>query len=552
MFFPLAPAGVAVYPPLLLVAPRLLTLLALVILGAGAARLLGLDHLLVWHDEVFTLIRVFGYRHDEVQSALFSGQILTPADLLRFQHPDPAHTWLDTFKALAEHPEHAPLYYLTARLATMLPLDPVTAVRGASAIFGVLLIPAVYWLTRELGARGLTPWIAAALVACSPLQLLYAQEARQYALWLLMLIAASAALTRALRHETRADWWLYAACMTLGLYSHLLFALMLPVHAVYALRVRFDGSGPPQPIVQTARRWSLTIGATLILFTPWLWVIATQPDRIEDFTSWMLRPISLADLLAAWTQHLTQTFVDLGPQPLPGSSLLLIPVAWALWSFSRQAPRPSVWLLTLIALTYASVVLGPDLFQGGSRSLHARYVLPALLSIQIMVAWVIGDAIAARTNSLKWRLGLGALALLVGLGGLSQLAIQRADTWSTKHFSARNGDIAHIANACTECGRRAAQTLIVVSDSGVGTGEAISLAYRLEPGVRIWGEPSSQPPVIPVGFAPIIALTPSDRLRHALGAEWRPTSLAGTWQWLTADAATTDSLDLSDHREPLQ
>ncbi len=536
MLSPLAPAGVAGYPPLLFVAPRLLTLLSLVILGAGAARLLGLDHLLVWHDEVFTLIRVFGYQHGEVQAALFSGQILTPADLLRFQQPDPAHTWLDTFRALAEHPEHAPLYYLLARLATALPLDPVTAVRGVSAIFGVLLIPAVYWLTRELGARGLTPWIAAALVACSPLQLLYAQEARQYALWLLLLVAASAALTRALRRETRADWWLYAVFITLGLYSHLLFALMLPVHALYALRVRFDGSNQPGQFVRLVRRWSLAVGVALLLFSPWLWVIATQPDRIGDITSWMRHPVGLDDLFASWVRHLTHTFVDLShepsQQPLPGSGLLLIPLAWAIWLFIRQAPRPAVWLLLLTALVYLGIVLGPDLLQGGSRSRQVRYALPTLLAVQIMVAWVIGTAIAAESGALARRLGLGVLALLLGLGGLSQLAIQRADTWPTKQFSTRNGEIARIANT--------ANTLIIASDGAVAIGEAISLAYRLAPQIRIWGEPQNRPFMLPEGFADCIALTPSDRVQAALGSTQTLTALAGTWQWFAVSGPQAD------------
>ncbi|WP_295404401.1 glycosyltransferase family 39 protein [uncultured Thiocystis sp.] len=508
---------------------KLLIGLLFVILCAGAARLFGLDHLLVWHDEVFTLLRVFGYRHDEVQTAIFSGQLLTPDDLLRFQRPDPAHTWSDAFRAFAGHPEHAPLYYALARLATALPLDPVSAARGVSAVCGILLIPAVYWLTRELFGRGLVPWIAAALVACSPLQFLYAQEARQYALWLLLTAASSAALARAMRRELRADWWLYGLFMTLGVYAHLLFVLTIPVHALYGLPVSRAGGVQAGRL---ARRWGSAVGVSLMLFTPWLWVIATQPGRVGHFTQWMQRPVGIGDVLAAWALHPTRTFVDLTPTPVLWWSLLIVPLVWALARFVRRAPRPAVWLLVAMALTYIGVTLGPDLLLGGSRSLHARYALPALLAIQIMVAWVIGTAIAAPSGAWSRRSGLIALALLVGLGGWSLFAIQRAATWSTKNFSANNADIARIANASDS-------TLIVASDSGVALGELISLAGRLDPRVRLWGQPWDQPITVPAGFATLIALTPSDQLRDAIGPEWSLTPLAGTWQWFAVEPRRT-------------
>lgn len=521
-------------------APELLTVLALVILAASAARLLGLAHLPVWHDEAFTLIRAFGFGHDEVQSALFSGQLLTPEALLRFQLPDPERTWSDTVRALIEHPEHPPLYYLLARLATALPIAPLNAVRGVSALCGILLIPAVYWLTRELFGRGLTPWIAAALVACSPLQLLYAQEARQYALWLLLLVAASAALTRALRHDRATDWWRYGFLATLGLYTHLLFMPMLLAHALYGWLAYRSDAQRSRPFGRLARRWTIAMGVALLLFVPWLWVIASQPERIGNLTDWMRHPVSSGSLFMAWAEHCTRAFVDLTPHPTHWQSFLLLPLGWTLAYGIRHAPRPGIWLLLFMLLVYGGIALAPDLLLGGSRSLHVRYVLPALLAMQIIVAWVIGMALDASANSWRRRGGSIALALLIGGGGLSLLAIGRAETWSTKHFSASNGEIARIANAATAPAAGAA-TLVVAGNSGVATGELISLAYRLDSGVRLWGQPAARSSPVPAGFAQVIALTPTDRLRDALGRERTLTPLAGTWQWFAVAPSDTAS-----------
>ncbi|MBK1720953.1 glycosyl transferase family 39 [Thiocystis violacea] len=516
---------------------RLIALL-LVIAAVAALRLLALDHLLVWHDEVFSLIRVFGYDQADVQARLFSGQLLNPDDLLRFQHPDPRHGWRDTLAALSEHPEHAPLYYLIARLAVELPIAPVAALRGVSAVFGLLLIPAVYWLMRELFGRSLAPWVAAVMVASSPLQFLYAQEARQYALWTLLVVASSAALSRAMRRNSAGGWWTYALLMTLGVYSHLLFLLMLPVHAGYGLyRLLAQPDAAISP-ARTARRWAMATGGALLAFTPWLWVMARRHDRVDHYTAWMQRPVGLEDILTAWGHHLTELFVDLGPSPEPGWLLLLLPIAWLTLRALRRAPGAGVAMMLLILLAYVGLVLGPDLLLGGSRSLHARYALPALLAVQLMVAWSIGDAMRLGPRSLQGRLALASLVVLVALGVLSQAAIIRADTWSTKNFSAHNIEIARRANA-------GHATLILASESGVSTGELMSLAYHLRPGVRIWAEPPGQDVRPPLDGDLIIALTPSGRLRKALEKRGTLTAIPDTWQWFEASqpraSTTTDS-----------
>jgi uncharacterized membrane protein len=500
--------------------------MAAVIVTASAARLAGLDDLLIWHDEAFTLIRVLGYSQSDVQTGLFNAQLLTPAEVLRFQQVDPGLGWADTWRALAQHPEHAPLYYALGRAAVALPLDPVTALRGTAAVFGLLLPLTVFWLMRELFGRGPVPWVAAALIACSPIHFLYAQEARQYALWMLATVAASAALQPALRRGRRGDWWLYAACVTVGLYAHLLFVVLLPVHAAYAWLVRAKESGSLlRPRGLPARQWLLAVGASLVLFLPWILVLVTRFDRAVHYTAWMERPIGTLQIFAEWGRHLFRAFVDLIPAapPLP-LLILLIPLAWALYVYLRYAPRPAVWLLPLLALAYIGIVLGPDLLFGGSRSGHARYALPAVLSVQLMAAWTIGHGLTAGTARAR-RIAAGALAVLLAAGGLSIWRIQQAETWWTKNFSSDNAEIARAVNA-------ADRPLVAASPSGVGTGELISVAYHLQPHVRLWGSAADASPALPTGFGDLFLLTPSEALRRSVAPGRRVEPFAGSWQWL--------------------
>ncbi len=508
------------------------------IIAASLLRLWDLDRLVVWHDEVFTLLRVFGFPQPEVEGAIFSHRLFDPAFLLHFQGPDPRYGWWDALRAFMEHPEHAPLYYVLAKVASLLPVDAVTAARGVSAIFGVLLAPAVYWLMRELFGRGPAPWVAALLAACSPTHFVYAQEARQYALWTLTAVVATAALVRALRRRQTRDWWLYGSLCAIGLWSHVLFALLLPIHAAYGL-LACRG----RTLAGPARSWTLAAGGALAVFLPWLLVLTIHHERATYYTTWLARPISGVRMAIEWAIHLPRLFLDLNQPGLGLQTLLLIPLAWALVRFLRRAPRPAAWLLLAIAAVYTAAILVPDLLFGGSRSMHVRYALPSMLAIQLMVAWVIGDALASPSLAAR-RLAAGALAVLLAFGALSLAAIERADTWWNKKYSAENWKLARELNA-------RAHPLVLASGSGVAIGELISLAYQLDDRVRLWGERwGNATPPPGSGFDAPVVLTPSLELLTFLGREHRLVPFDGTWQWLQAEplpgaqaaepAATTD------------
>ncbi len=479
----------------------------------------------MWHDEVFTLVRVFGHPA-ELWETLFSGRLLTPDEILVFQWPNPAKSWGDTLQALAEHPEHAPLYYLLGRVTAMLPLDPVTALRGTSAVFGCLLPIGAFWLMRELFGRGPVPWVAAAFVAISPLHFLYAQEARQYALWTLLVLTSSAALQHALDRNRPRDWWLYGLMTTLGLYSHLLFALMLPVHAAYL----WLGAAPSSDLRRRVqelpiRSWLLAVGVASVLFLPWILVLFAGFGATVGHTEWMDRAVGAQRNLLAWAGHIVRAFLDVSPnpQPPPVSLWLLVPAAAGLFFYLVRAPRPRLWLLVLIALAYLGVVLGPDLLFGGSRSLHVRYGLPAVLAVQLMLAWVLGTALARRGTSRI--VAAVVLAVVMVLGGYSQWRILSAETWWNKHFSAWNPEVARTVNALE-------RPLVVVSPSGVAAGELVSLAYRLGDHVRILGYGShDEPPTRRDDFGGLVLLLPSEELRASVGPDTMLEPIAGTWQW---------------------
>jgi uncharacterized membrane protein len=376
---------------------------------------------------------------------------------------------------------------------------------------------------RELFGRGLIPWVSATLIACSPLQYLYAQEARQYALWTLLVVASSAALQRALRRNSAAEWWAYGILVALGLYAHLLFVLMIPVHALYVyLTERFDR----ERLISLAGRWAIATAAAVVAFVPWLVVVLAKVELVGHYTKWMTAPRGLDEIATAWGQHLVRMFLDLSPEKISGGWVLLLPIVWALAHFMRRASRPAAWMLILIALVHVATVLGPDLLLGGSRSLHVRYALPGILALQLMVVWVIASAIQGKEAKTRL-LGSSAAVLAVALGVSSLVAIQHANTWWNKNLSAKNGEVARILNADD-------RPLVVASDLGMSSGELISLAYLLDDRARIWGAPDEKATNFPTGFGEMIALTPWFEFKPHLEKDYELVAVAGTWQWFRA------------------
>ncbi|MCU0834864.1 MAG: glycosyltransferase family 39 protein [Chromatiaceae bacterium] len=499
----------------------LLLIAAAAVLAGALARPYDLERMVVWHDEVFTAMRVFGNSQAEVGQEVFSGHERPAADLLAYQRPSPGRAWTHTLSAFKEHPEHAPLYYTLAWLAAALPAEPIAALRGTSAVLGVLLIPAVFWLARELFRDPGAAWVAAALVAISPLHLLYAQEARQYALWTVLVAAASAAFLRALRRGGRADWALYAVLAALGLWSHALTVLAVAAHGAYGVLT----AGGRAALSRFLRAWGAALGLAVLLFAPWLWVMVAGAEEVQRFTGWMQRPISAERIAEAWGMHLVRVFADL---PAAGRWLLLglLPLTWVLWRLGRGAPARVTLFLGLLLAAFASAMLLPDLVLGGSRSLHPRYVLPGFLALTLAAAWVLAQGWDApqRGRRLGARAGL-MLVLALGLG--SQWQILAADTWWSKNYSGENHRVAARVNA-------AERPLVLASGSGVGLGELISLAYDLDPEVRVWGEPPGSGARVPAGYASLFAVTPSGELRAQLGPSYRLEPVGGTWQWYQA------------------
>ncbi|MGC8839590.1 MAG: glycosyltransferase family 39 protein [Anaerolineae bacterium] len=110
------------------------------------------------------------------------------------------------------------LYHFVLHFWLALGQDPFT-VRLLSALLGVAGVALAVLLGRDLFG-GRAGWATGFLVAASPLQVWYGQEARMYALFSCLMLAAAWGLWHTCHGGQRWAWGLLVAALVLGTYTH--------------------------------------------------------------------------------------------------------------------------------------------------------------------------------------------------------------------------------------------------------------------------------------------------------------------------------------------
>lgn len=256
--------------------PLWLKYVALALIAVGIfLRFYGLGQKVYWIDETNSSLRTLGYTRSELIATTFTGEVVSLEQLRQFQTLDPNRGWGDTWTALSGTAEHTPLYFLLARAWISWVGHSVATMRFLSALFSVLVFPCLYWLCLELFGSATVGAIAMAMVAVTPIHMLYAQEARPYSLLSVLVLLSSTLLLRAMRSKTALPWVSYGLSLVAGLYTQLLFSLVALAHGLYAL------------IMQGWRKsWRalMTLGVAGLSLIPWLLLLVHHWQKVQRST----------------------------------------------------------------------------------------------------------------------------------------------------------------------------------------------------------------------------------------------------------------------------
>lgn len=378
-------------------------------------RLLNLSGQVFWIDEAFTALNISGYGEAGLLQGWQQMPLTTAGDLLRYQFPAPDTSFLDTIRGLAvNEPQLPPVYFVLARWWVQIFGNSIAALRSFGAIVSIATLPMMALLSRELFPNRVTAYLAVALMAVSPFQVLYAQEARPYSLWTLGIVAMSWALLRAGRSRTWSAWLLYGGLATLTLYTFLYTVFVLLAHGLYIVWQRRSAVRP----------FVLSAGISVLLFLPWVGAIWQNRQAGLENAVWQRQAIANGYwvLPLRWLLNLTRSFVDFeqtysfgAGQWLPYGLVVLAVVVGVGYSIGQliKTTSPLSWgfLVLLLAVPALGVIL-PDLLWGGQQSVAARYFAPCWVAILLIVA-------QALTLGWPQRVGQWAIAGILTLGLLS-------------------------------------------------------------------------------------------------------------------------------------
>lgn len=418
----------------------------LVVLVGGVFRFVGLDQKVYWHDETITSIRISGYPYGPFVDTIPAGQWFSVPSLQRYQQVS-GNGVLATARSLADgDPQHPPLYYEIARLWGKTVGDSVTSLRALSAVISVLALAAMFLFCRALFGSRLAGWLGAAVLAASPFQLFYAQEAREYALWVLLTLVSSLALLLALRRPgEKRRWVLYGVALLLSLYTFVLSAFLIAAHAIVAA-----AAAKRSRLKQVAVPFSTCLGVVTALFSPWLLVIYRHRAAIAATNDWTKQPIPRLDLLQSWLGSLGLDFVATRWTGAAETLVFLPFLALTVYAAYVLLRNRHVARLTVASLFVAAALplMLADVVLGGQRSSTARYLIPALLAIQLAVVYLLTTKLADPGQPGRAIWSCVALVVVgVGLGSWANSIDAR--TWPLKDDGGNRGDLfaARVVNA---------------------------------------------------------------------------------------------------------
>lgn len=322
-------------------------------------------------------------------------------------------SFIETVRTIIRPEDNGPLYYLFLFGWRRLMGDTDFAVRFLSVACAVLTLPLLFQWARRL-LTDYTAIGAVILFTASPFVLWFAQEAKMYALHMMLSVASSLVLLEAFRKGRWWRWTLYAFLASMVLYSHFFGAFLVAAQALIALLLGWRKWGRFLSYVTAM----LALGLAHMPLAEYAWRIikSYQPRDIwRGFVPWHY---IVRDLISYYFSRFPASEVPRSVYLFPGG-VILIGVVFLLL---RRKVEPITLLLHALApvLIFYAVSFRVPVYA-------AKYLSAVLPALFVLASW--GSEALFRL----WRpagivlVFLAALMVRGSVRDLTNPAVQRSD-----------------------------------------------------------------------------------------------------------------------------
>lgn len=478
----------------------------LLIIAISLTRVINLGTKPYWYDEVYTSLRLSGYTKADVLEFSQSGQH-TFGELKQFQCPNANNTVNDTLNSLITDSTHPPFYFALLYYWAKLTGCNVTNLRLLSSLLSLLVILVSYLLAYEIFRQVEVALLATVLMAASPIFLIYAQEARAYALMTFLSLLSSWIFLRIQRDRKNLGLYCgYIVITTVGLYCHTLYQFVVFAQVMYCLSDIAPDSKSAQkdPWIQKIsvglhkhRAILLSVLLSWGLFIVWLIrVVRTNGFTIRAGANYTWKDFPLSLLWQRITLNLTGLIYDfqhpfksklfsgrsvddsvlsLGPGNLVivvlVCALLLYSTFYTLYLKRTARSRLLSWLAIL-----SGIFLLKDLVLGGSASTIIRYQLLTVVVIYFALAFYLVDVCRSFSGKLSKGIVVGVVVFLLQLQLYSNWVYLASPSWWSKLGERRIDDFAELVH-------QSCNPLILVESSPGKMIDLLKFNHALAPSV---------------------------------------------------------------------
>jgi uncharacterized membrane protein len=315
------------------------------------------------------------------------------------------HSWSGILPFVAKDLIHPPLFYILLKVWIGIGGESVFWLRSLSVLFAAGCLIPFFCLCRELNIKSLATAISLAFFAANGALIKYAQEVRMYSLLLCLSLLSIWLFARFFFRGKNI--WILTFVNILLIYSHY-FGWFIVLAEVFAILIF-------QRI--KLRQIAHMLGATLLAFLPWIWMIwnaVGSGSDIDQNLGWIARPGlgDIFDLLANLVEpfYYQQSSIDPGTHLHISGPILIICGLGMILFYGRVGNSDekarirflSVFLITPVVMAFIlSWVLPVSVW--GSRHLIILFA-PAIILAAICISEI--------TPKFIRNIAIGAVGLL--------------------------------------------------------------------------------------------------------------------------------------------